>query len=114
MAKKAPSSRKFLHKFIEGDSLVSLVFDLNEKPLREIIFSNNSICNTYWINNSMRGFYAHHYLALSNANLLNKNPFNNIVQIFNHQYGAITQIIPLTLIILNNNLNVQIFNCCMG
>ena len=40
----------------------------------------------------------------------NKNLFNNIVQIFNHQYGAITQIIPLTLIILNNNLNVQIFS----
>ena len=86
------------------------LFDLNEKPLREIIFSKNSFCNTYWINNSMRGFYAHHYLALSNANLQNKNLFNNIVHIFNHQYGAITQIIPLTLIILNNNLNVQIFS----
>ena len=86
------------------------LFDLNEKPLREIIFSKNSFCNTYWINNSMRGFYAHHYQALFNADSQNKNPFNNIVHIFNHQYGAITQIIPLTLIILNNNLNVQIFS----
>ena len=86
------------------------LFDLNEKPITEIIFSKDSFCNTYWSKNAMRGFYAHHYLALFNANLQNKNLFNNIVQIFNHQYGAITQIIPLTLIILNNNLNVQIFS----
>lgn len=101
------SDNKFSHicRFVNND-----LFDLNEKPLREIIFSKNSICNTYWINNSMRGFYAHHYLALSDSKLQDKNLLDNIVHIFNHQYGAITQIIPLTLIILNNNLNVQIFS----
>ena len=86
------------------------VFNLNEKPLSKLVFSKSSFCNSYWSQNSMRGFYIHHYAAFTKIDLQNKNLFNNIVQIFNHQYGAITQIIPLILIVLNINLNVQIFS----